>query len=811
MSIMRIQRQNYKITLISALALTLLSQAVAYAAPVDNLKVASETEVINTLEKETAKFLDVQGHWAQKSIEKWSLAGIIKGVGDNQFNPDGAMTRKDLAVLVDKILGLDRISATIAEDMGGSSYYKASLDRLVKEGIMTSERPDDKVTRQEAAIIICKAFGLDPVYKEEITGFSDRDRIAFWAKPYVAAVKEAGLMTGTPERLFMPQNSLTRAEMVTILNKAASNIEQSGQIYDKINQAETTYIGSVGETKIIKSKLGSTISTSDISIDNSIIKKLVQRNGKISIGIEGHVDLLKIYNTEINMLGGTITNLVVNGTNNVIKEEAVSIGRMTMKPGAAIKIPNGQIIKNNNDTDIVFMSSEIKTYTARDKQDLRLQLSPDNELEITSILGNSNKAMIRRNGIVPGNNAATEFISIPAKIKIEPGQIVVVRACDTGTDSNGLSVVSNLGEPLAIKAYNYHDIMGISKTEVITESNPYYEEVDMYDNKEVAEELGNGAIKSVNKKIRLNLYGQNIPNIDKLEILSASDKIDTGVYRATEAKLVSDKENITEADKIYEATVVFNAGENGMISMDRFYGYRITDNDGRESVVYPKIEDKSIPSNQVKSIVTGDATISNGIMTISDNRMTIETGVLFETGIAYKIVDIDEYAEGSNLPTVVDSTWDIKKGNGKGSDIKVELLDKAKDAVVYYAFYTKTDAGYTYGEIKDVVGEAAPVLSGSITKKTSATGKYATLNIGVITSSDIDLDKSKVVELVNKGTKEKELRNTSLRDISGKYNRGNVSFMLDDLMKGKEYSLVLDLVNSHGTLSNIEITFNAGA
>lgn len=46
------------------------------------------------------QFNDTQGHWANEAIETLYSNGITGGVGNNNFNPDGTVTREQLAVFL---------------------------------------------------------------------------------------------------------------------------------------------------------------------------------------------------------------------------------------------------------------------------------------------------------------------------------------------------------------------------------------------------------------------------------------------------------------------------------------------------------------------------------------------------------------------------------------------------------------------------------------------------------------------------------------------------------------------------------------
>ena len=52
---------------------------------------------------EMAAFLDTQGHWAEKAIEKAAAKGIIKGKEDGLFHPDDTLTRAEFVAVLDRL------------------------------------------------------------------------------------------------------------------------------------------------------------------------------------------------------------------------------------------------------------------------------------------------------------------------------------------------------------------------------------------------------------------------------------------------------------------------------------------------------------------------------------------------------------------------------------------------------------------------------------------------------------------------------------------------------------------------------------
>lgn len=76
-------------------------------------------------------------------------------------------------------------------------------------------RPDDPITREEAASIIMRLKNLT-TEGSAADQFSDAE-IMTWSKGAIGAVAEAGIMKGYPDNSFKPQNYITRAEAIVAL------------------------------------------------------------------------------------------------------------------------------------------------------------------------------------------------------------------------------------------------------------------------------------------------------------------------------------------------------------------------------------------------------------------------------------------------------------------------------------------------------------------------------------------------------------------------------------------------------------------
>lgn len=168
-------------------------------------------------------FSDTAGHWAEAHIREAVVKGMVRGYPDGTFRPDQPVTRAEFTVMLVGALQLDgdadELTFTDHEKIG--AWAKSSIALAAQAGIVTgytdgSFRPDDSITRVEAAMMIAKAMQL-PWEADEETHFADNDEIPQWAKGAAEAIRKLGIVNGRSENHFVPYGTTTRAEAVVML------------------------------------------------------------------------------------------------------------------------------------------------------------------------------------------------------------------------------------------------------------------------------------------------------------------------------------------------------------------------------------------------------------------------------------------------------------------------------------------------------------------------------------------------------------------------------------------------------------------
>lgn len=160
-----------------------------------------------------------------------SHSAYIVGREDGSFCPNDKLTRAEAAEMIYRLLDEEeRASAVTSEngfdDVNDKDWFNTSVSTLAKLEIIkgrTSNEfaPNDKITRAEFTTIM---VGFSD---EEYNGadlFSDIS--AHWAKKYINIAASLNWVQGE-NGIFRPDDGITRAEVVTILNKVLNRMPES--------------------------------------------------------------------------------------------------------------------------------------------------------------------------------------------------------------------------------------------------------------------------------------------------------------------------------------------------------------------------------------------------------------------------------------------------------------------------------------------------------------------------------------------------------------------------------------------------------
>ena len=172
---------------------------------------------------QTGVFVDVAtGSYYEDAVD-WAVEnGITKGTDDTHFSPDGICTRAQIVTFLWRAAGSPEPKTMSSfADVSMDAYYAKAVAWAVENGITTGTgdgkfSPDATCTRAQSVTFLFRALGKLVDSKAK---FSDVPTDSYYANAVAWAV-ENGVTNGIGNNLFGPDNSCTRAQIVTFLFRA---------------------------------------------------------------------------------------------------------------------------------------------------------------------------------------------------------------------------------------------------------------------------------------------------------------------------------------------------------------------------------------------------------------------------------------------------------------------------------------------------------------------------------------------------------------------------------------------------------------
>jgi transglutaminase-like putative cysteine protease len=174
---------------------------------------------------EADAFTDIDSSWAKDYVNELYNQGILFAKEPALYKPEDHITRAEFAAYLVNTLRLDAKTAGITfkdikDNSAYADYIKTAAAYKLIIGNQGYFKPDDRITRQDAAAIMQRAITLLDVDEGLLLEpvFADSNQIATYAKDAVKLIYNLQIMTGKPGNLFEPKSYTTRAEAAKILD-----------------------------------------------------------------------------------------------------------------------------------------------------------------------------------------------------------------------------------------------------------------------------------------------------------------------------------------------------------------------------------------------------------------------------------------------------------------------------------------------------------------------------------------------------------------------------------------------------------------
>jgi len=202
-----------------------------------------------------AAYSDLEGHWSKESMEAMAARGLLQGYEDGTMRPEGSITVAEALTILSRLFVADQATLTQIK----SEFGAISLDilRSKKEGTPNPEWVADALSiclaadvvldnavhdysgrnevrtgdfnrpiqKQVLALFLSRAILPEESIANAVLNFTDAEQItanyALYA-PYIAKLKELGILEGDEQGRFNPGSNVTRAVAATMVANAAA-------------------------------------------------------------------------------------------------------------------------------------------------------------------------------------------------------------------------------------------------------------------------------------------------------------------------------------------------------------------------------------------------------------------------------------------------------------------------------------------------------------------------------------------------------------------------------------------------------------
>ena len=277
---------------------------------------------------------DAYGHWAYEALT-WAVDnGVMVGTSEDKLNPDGYLTRAQMAAMIDRLFGTYK-SADISRftDVPRGSWHHDYIAQAVHMGTFAGYSnsrmgPNENITREQAMVVLARTVCLPSAGNSALARFPDRNQVGAWAADAVAAMVERGYVSGYRDGRLNPKGQITRAEMAQIMNNIFQSVHDSGDL-----------TGTYRDTVLIRGAVSiqDAVFESDLILANGLGEKALGLN---NITVKGR--LVVWGGSAVNISGkSTVAGVVTPRNDGPVQVVFDAAAAELSEKGCSIVYPNG--------------------------------------------------------------------------------------------------------------------------------------------------------------------------------------------------------------------------------------------------------------------------------------------------------------------------------------------------------------------------------------------------------------------------------------------------------------------------------------
>lgn len=348
---------------------------------------------------------DIKGHWASDGLTALIGYGYMNGVGGNKAAPNEKLTTAQMVALLVRIMGgSEEADLSRFVDMDPEKWYYSEVAQAQYMGILPTTgtnyiNPEQAATREYAAYILCRAFGL--VTREPIDSFSDAENVSSWAVSSMQAMYAADALVGANGKL---GNKLNPGEVIT-----------RGEFAEMVYRLVGEYVQPSDSTKVRKqdfdnglliSRRGVTLS--DCVIDGNLyISDAV--NGDVTLDntvVTGNIYVRGANNDVLSLEGDTVVNTVVfinphEATGLVVADGVVITGVLVNNGADEVTLEGnvGNVTINTSDVDLIFEDA-LAAQVIVNAADANVEVDAGSTIQTLNIAASSDNVTVKSKGTI---------------------------------------------------------------------------------------------------------------------------------------------------------------------------------------------------------------------------------------------------------------------------------------------------------------------------------------------------------------------------------------------------------------------------
>lgn len=172
-------------------------------------------------------FRDIGDHWSKDNIV-WAYENeLFTGTSEDKFSPNDKMNRGMFATVLWRLDGEPESDVNLPfDDVDAKRYYyppvKWAYENELIKGTSDEEfTPNGNITREQIAAIIFRYAGLEeePSGGKSLEGFADSDKVSKFAKEAMEWAYGNGIINGKTATTLDPQGQATRAEVAAMVKR----------------------------------------------------------------------------------------------------------------------------------------------------------------------------------------------------------------------------------------------------------------------------------------------------------------------------------------------------------------------------------------------------------------------------------------------------------------------------------------------------------------------------------------------------------------------------------------------------------------